>query len=770
MKQLLFTMIVFSGISTASLGADGGSGTLLPIDLAELPAGNFIMGNDDAPLWDQKPAHKVDIAQSFRVSITEITLAQYRQFRPEWNCATEEGLACGMTWYDAVAFCDWLSGTSGKAYRLPTEAEWEYLCRLGTASGVRNMANDVREWCYDWYGPYAAGDARDPVGAAAGLARVVRGGVLDQEDGKYALLPKDEYKQPAYRAGTAPAFGVQPGGPQGVDNPGPDTPGYHHIGFRVVLGPMPRTVPVPPAPPFVTQGVGMSAKEAQIGPDKTKPYFRKRRMLPSPPETGTAPAFQKRIEAAGLDPAFRGHNHSPALEICDNGDVLLVIFTSYTEYEPEMSLIASRLRFGADTWDMPSCLIDSPGTCDNTPLLWKDQGRLHLFWAWTRAVGAYPFQWITSDDHGATWSEAHFPHFTGPIGPHSLQPINRAFRASDGTVYVPSDAIGGTSVLWASRDNLESWFDTGGRSAGRHTGYCELKDGRILAMGGKNTDIDGFMPKAVSSDGAKTWEVSKSVFPALAVNQRPSLLRLQSGRLFFASDFQKREGIRPAGASESGSFAALSDDQGETWHLRKLPGTQEHENGPSFFGNLPGASTLGYSVARQAPNGVIHLITTMNRPCLHFEMNEAWILEAPLGALVEQDLLANTARSIHDVRDYREDYPDGSPKRTWSAGTGDDGRYLLQGTETWYYPGGKKQFEAHYVLGCKTGLETLWRTDGSRQWEWEHGPDGESHWTQWWEDGTRKAESVWKDFQAMGIARTWNRRGELCSEMDMTKE
>ncbi len=62
--------------------------------------------------------------------------------------------------------------------------------------------------------------------------------------------------------------------------------------------------------------------------------------------------------------------------------------------------------------------------------------------------------------------------------------------------------------------------------------YCVLKDGSILGMGGKNTDIDGFMPSVVSRDGGKTWEKSKTVFPALGGNQRPSLLRLQSGRLF----------------------------------------------------------------------------------------------------------------------------------------------------------------------------------------------------------------------------------------------
>ncbi len=730
----------------------------------DIPPGTYEMGSDSSPFWDQKPAHKVAITSSFRIATTEVTLEEYRRFRPEWSLASGEGFVWGVSWQDAVAYCDWLSRTEGKAYRLPTEAEWEYACRSADRFGVKGMTNDVREWCFDWYGPYPNGDATDPVGAMTGLCRVVRGGVLDALDEHFTCVSPSEYAQPAYRAGLPPAFGADAAGSA-------DAPGHHPIGFHVVEGALPSTPPSPRIPPFMAQGIKQTALNIAVGPDAAKPYYRKRYLLPSPPETETDRAkqleLQKRNDTAGLDPSFRGHNHSPALEVCPNGDLILAIFTSYTEYEPEMSLMGSRLRFGSDTWDMPSSFLDCPGVCDNTPLLWNDQGHLYLFWAWSRAVGAFPFQWIVSDDNGATWSEARFPKLTGTIGGHSRQPINRAFRGADGTIYLPSDAVGGASLLWASRDNMATWFDTGGRSAGRHTAYALLNDGRILGMGGKNTDIDGYMPKAISADGGAMWTVSKTCFPALGVNQRPSLLRLKSGRLFFAADFQKHKGIRPAGATDAGSFVALSDDEGETWHIKRLPGAQEHEHGPSTFANLPGATTLGYSVARQAPNGVIHLITTMNRPCLHFEMNEAWILDPKQDAPSEEALMANTAHAIHDVKEYVERYEDGTARIVWQAGTADDGRYLLHGTETWYFPEHTKQYEVHYELGRKTGIETLWRAVGSKKWEWNHTPDGVSQWTQWWDNGVKKAESTWKDFRAVGIARTWTRSGELVSEMDM---
>jgi hypothetical protein len=149
---------------------------------------------------------------------------------------------------------------------------------------------------------------------------------------------------------------------------------------------------------------------------------------------------------------------------------------------------------------MPDPLVDIPDANDHAPLLWTDWtkgGRLCLFWGSPRiAQGAFPFQWVTSDDSGAIWSEVRYPFFPGPVGAHTRQPINTAVLGLDGTLYVASDALGASSVLWGTRDNGETWHDTVGRSAGRHTTYCLLKDGRLLGMGGKNSDLGGFMPTA----------------------------------------------------------------------------------------------------------------------------------------------------------------------------------------------------------------------------------------------------------------------------------
>ena len=541
----------------------------------------------------------------------------------------------------------------------------------------------------------------------------------------------------------------------------PDAPGFHAIGFRLVQAEMPQTAPWPVAPTLAQMGVKKRApSNLGQGPALATPYFRKRYLLPTPLENSPDAA----IDALALHPSFRRHTHSPGATFLPNGDLLMVIYTSYREYEPGVSLIVSRLRFGADQWDMPSRIVDFVGANDHAPLLWNDDGTVHLFWGSPKLeFGGFPFQWTSTTDNGATWQATRFPDFVSEIGSHSRQPINTAFRDETGRIYLSSDGSGGESVLWASDDDGQTWFDTGGRSAGRHTTYTLLKDGRILGMGGKNTDIDGFMPRAISSDGGRTWEVSKTPFCQLGSNQRPSVLRLESGRLLFAGDFiHHNTGSQPEGLGHVGSYVALSEDEGENWRIKKLIGVQPHEN-PARARRMKGP-TLGYTVARQAPNGMIHLIATMTHPNLHFEMNEAWILEGPAAERPDQELMASTASSVSGVETWKEHYPSGPLKGSWSGGVGDDGRFLLHGTETWYYEDGSKQWETQYELGRKVGAETHWSPDGETVWAWEHAVDGTSLWTQYWPDGRKKAQSTWRNFMADGEARRWDRSGQLVSE------
>lgn len=775
--------------------------------MVELPAGPFLMGESrtvpakpfDIPVyltrgdWDEHPRHKVTLTRPFAISETEVTCEQFRQFRPDYAGNKETvPYAAGISWEEAMAFCVWLSTKEGRIYRLPTEAEWEYAARAGTGTlfsggdkpaapeapnawGLKNMETGVAEWCLDWHGEYPISAQVDPVGPAAGWAKVVRGGGLDKRTPYYTRvanragmppnfppIPREELaKMAELQTGKArEAKGV---GQERSDGYKSETlylgftrsvlnnQGNHHIGFRVVCGPYPQTALLPAHVSFAQEGVRQSGgPDAKIGPDPAKPYFRKRYLLPTPPEN-TDPSKLSAYRALGWPRGFLRHQHSPGLEVAANGDVIFVSFTAVAELDPDVALLTTRLRFGADEWDAPDLFLDLPDVDDHAPMLWNDQGTLWFFWGSNRLDSGFPFQWITSADNGATWSKVNFPLFTTPVGPHSAQPITSAFRDSEGRIHVASDGVGPESVLWQSGDNGATWQDLGGRSGGRHTAFVLKRDGRsILGMGGKSSNIDGFMPKSVSIDGGRTYKVTRTPFPHLGSNQRPTMIRLASGRLFIAGDLQSDKGMQPAGITERGSYVALSDDDGETWHRRTLPGTQPHER-KDRYAQMRG-NTLGYAVARQAPNGVIHLISTMTEPCLHFEMNEAWIMSGELAGAMDDALRANTANSVREIRAYEEKDAEGRVRLRYAGGVADDGRFVFEGGQTWFHANGSVQRSAQYHLGRLDGLEQFFSADGRLEWSRDHGANGVTVWSTYWPDGAVRTRSRWRDMHAEGTA------------------
>jgi formylglycine-generating enzyme required for sulfatase activity len=120
------------------------NGIPLP-DMVEIPSGSFLMGSDKSDSdasSDERPRHKVQIKYPFALSKTEITFAQYDAFAkatghelPDdggWGRGTRPII--NVSWDDAKAYAAWLSQQTGKHYRLPTEAEWEYAARAGTTT------------------------------------------------------------------------------------------------------------------------------------------------------------------------------------------------------------------------------------------------------------------------------------------------------------------------------------------------------------------------------------------------------------------------------------------------------------------------------------------------------------------------------------------------------------------------------------------------------------------------------------------------------------
>ena len=186
-----------------------------------IPAGWFWMGSEGHFSWES-PRHRVFVS-AFRISPAAVSRREYQIFldatgRTEpkdwWSphfCDPDQP-AIGISWFDAVAYCEWISEQLGEPRRLPTEAEWEKSCRGGkdgaeyswgdevpsafpyfngswtgprpvregepNGYGLFHIGDNVHEWCSDWFDPeyYASSPWHDPTGPESGTRRVSRGG------------------------------------------------------------------------------------------------------------------------------------------------------------------------------------------------------------------------------------------------------------------------------------------------------------------------------------------------------------------------------------------------------------------------------------------------------------------------------------------------------------------------------------------------------------------------------------------------------------------
>ena len=235
--------------------------TLMRPALVTIPAGEFQMGCEEGR-DDEKPVHSVWVG-SFAIGVYTVTNEDYLQFVQETEAempatAAEDHFShprqpvVAVSWFEAMAYCNWLSLKTDFIFRLPTEAEWERavrcgqdgklyswgnenpesfeICRTGwqderpqvvgllspNSFGIYNLGDNVHEWCLDWYDPnyYHRSPYRNPVNLEPSTRRVSRGGSwrhrikVSRCAARSSLDPGFKYTDYGFRIVTARAFSV----------------------------------------------------------------------------------------------------------------------------------------------------------------------------------------------------------------------------------------------------------------------------------------------------------------------------------------------------------------------------------------------------------------------------------------------------------------------------------------------------------------------------------------------------------------------------------
>ncbi|PKN37139.1 MAG: hypothetical protein CVU62_11065 [Deltaproteobacteria bacterium HGW-Deltaproteobacteria-2] len=294
-----------------------------------------------------------------------------------------------------------------------------------------------------------------------------------------------------------------------------------------------------------------------------------------------------------------GH-HSSSLTIFPDGE-MLASWVSYSgEHELSGTVIYRSRKMPGGSWETPQVHSDR-STGEGNPVLYSEDDRVWIFQA------VVPGGWDTSHiefqestDRGANWTD---PVVLGStLGPDVKYP---PVRLNDGTLLLPAyDELTSASLYYTSVDGT-SWSkrsSVASNPGNTEPSFVQLSTGRLISV--MRNEGQGWLWVTASDDNGTSWSEPKDsgfLNPASATQ----IIRLANGHLVLI--YNDSATIRRP------LSIALSADEGRTWPYRKVL--------------KDGTDTYSYPFAVQGPDGIIHILYSLNRDkIMHIAVNEAWII------------------------------------------------------------------------------------------------------------------------------------------------
>ncbi|WP_435006160.1 sialidase family protein [Tundrisphaera lichenicola] len=325
----------------------------------------------------------------------------------------------------------------------------------------------------------------------------------------------------------------------------------------------------------------------------------------------------------GPEIATGPYKHPACMTELDNGDLYLVYYGGQREYATDTAVYGSRCKKGENQWSTPETIAHDPLRSVGNAVVWQAPDRLVWLFYVVRDGSTWStsrIQFKVSGDGGRSWSDASVLS----LGAGTMV-RNRPIVLLDGDYLLPAyretgsntERVGpeSTSFFFRFKKKESAWVESGpirSSTGNIQPAVVEIGEGHLIAYcrrgGGYGADEEGFLIRAESKDGGRTWSEGRdSQFPN--PNAAVDFLKLESGRLLliYNDSMNRRTPLT----------IALSPDDDRSWTVRR--------------NIMEGPGDFAYPSAFQARDGKIHLVYTSDRRTVinHAIFDEEWVAGKP---------------------------------------------------------------------------------------------------------------------------------------------